>query len=292
MKTGTDLILVTGATGQQGGAVARELLAKGHKVRAMTRKPESSAAKELKALGAEIVTGDLDDAVSLERALAGVWGVYAVQNTWEAGVEREEEQGKRIAEVAKRAGVQHFVYASVGSAHKETGIPHFENKSRVEGIVRALGFPSYVILRPVFFMENLSSPMFLPAIEQGHLAVAMDPNTPLQMIAVRDIGRYGAWALEHPETLNGRAIDIAGDKKTMPETAAILGRVLNRTVSHLRVPIEEVRKFSDDFATMLEWFDEVGYSADIASTSKESGIQPTTLEEWAKSAFAPAGAAR
>ena len=292
MKTGTDLILVTGATGQQGGAVARELLAKGHKVRALTRKPESPAAKELKTLGAEIVAGDLDDAASLERALAGVWGVYAVQNTWEAGVEREEEQGKRIAEVAKRAGVQHFVYASVGSAHKETGIPHFENKSRVEAVVRDLGFPSFVILRPVFFMENLTSPWFLPAIEQGQLAVGMDPKTPLQMIAVRDIGRYGAWALEHPETLNGRAIDIAGDRKTMPETAAILGRALNRSVTHVRVPIEDVRKFSDDFATMLEWFDEVGYSADIASTSKESGIRPTTLEEWAKSAFVPAGAPR
>jgi len=292
MKIGTDRILVTGATGQQGGAVARELLAKGHVVRALTRKPESPAAQELKALGAEIVAGDLDDPASLERALAGIWGVYAVQNTWEAGVEREEEQGKRIAEVAKRAGVHHFVYASVGSAHKETGIPHFDNKSRVEEAVRSAGFPSYAILRPVFFMENLSSPWFLPGIEQGQLAVAMDPKTPLQMIAVRDIGRYGAWALEHPETVNGRAIDIAGDQKTMPETAAILGRAMNRSVTHLRVPIEEVRKFSDDFATMLEWFDEVGYSADIASTSKESGIRPTTLEEWAKGALAPAATAR
>jgi uncharacterized protein YbjT (DUF2867 family) len=289
MKTGTDWILVTGATGQQGGAVARELLAKGHKVRAMTRKPDGPAARELKALGAEIVAGDLDDAASLERALAGAWGVYAVQNTWEAGVEREEEQGKRIAEIARRVGTKHYVYASVGSADKRTGIPHFDNKARVEETVRALGFPSYVILRPVFFMENLASPWFLPGIQQGTLAVGMDPATPLQMIAVRDIGKYGAWAFERHAELNGRAIDIAGDRKTMPQTAEILGRAMNRPVVHFQVPIEEVRKFSADFAAMLEWFDRVGYSADIESTSKESGIRPTTLEEWAATAaLAPA----
>lgn len=289
MKTGTDLILVTGATGQQGGAVARELLAKGHKVRAMTRKPDGPAARELKALGAEVVAGDLDDAASLERALAGAWGAFAVQNTWEAGVEREEEQGKRFAEIARRAGVTHYVYASVGSADKRTGIPHFDNKARVEETVRALGFPSRVILRPVFFMENLASPWFLPGIQQGTLAVGMDPATPLQMIAVRDIGKYGAWAFERHAELNGRAIDIAGDRATMPRTAEVLARVLNRPVAHLRVPIEEVRKFSADFAAMLEWFDRVGYSADIEATSKESGIRPTTLEEWAATApLAPA----
>lgn len=293
MNLGTDRILITGATGKQGGAVARELLAKGHKVHALTRNPDGAAAAELKSLGAEVVRGDLDDASSLEHALAGAWGLFAVQNTWEAGVEREEEQGKRLAEVARRAGVKHFVYSSVGSAHKRTGIPHFENKARVEETIRGLGFPSYVILRPVFFMENLASPWFLPGIQQGQLAVGMEPTTPLQMIAVRDIGKYGAWAFERHAELNGRAIDIAGDRLTMPEAAEILGRVLNRTVTHIRVPIEDVRSFSADFAAMLEWFDRVGYSADIAGTSKESGIRPTTFQEWAATAaLAPAPAAR
>ena len=154
-------ILITGATGRQGGAVARALAGKGFKMRALTRKPESDAAKALAKTGAEVVHGDLDDAASLEKALRGVWGVFSVQNTWEAGVEKEEEQGKRLAKLAREAGVQHFVYSSVGSAHRKTGIPHFENKWRVEETVRGLGFPSYVILRPVFFMENLTSPWFL-----------------------------------------------------------------------------------------------------------------------------------
>src|SRR6188768_3420277 len=147
-------ILITGATGRQGGATLRHLAKRGgFKLRALTRKPDGDAAKAVSKLGAEIVEGDFDDAGSLERAMAGAWGVFAVQNTWEAGVEREEEQGKRVAKVARAAGVQHFVYSSVGSADEATGIPHFENKFRVEQTVKQLGFPSYTILRPVFFME-------------------------------------------------------------------------------------------------------------------------------------------
>ena len=281
METGKSLIVVTGATGKQGGATARELLARGHKVRAMTRKPDSPAARELAKLGAEVVAGDLDDATSLERTLAGAWGVFAVQNTWEAGVEREEEQGKRIAEIARRQGVQHYVYSSVASAHRNTGIPHFDNKWRVEEKVRALGFPSYTVLRPVFFMENLLSPSLLPGIQQGQLAVPLSPETPLQMIAVADIGKYGSWAFENHAALNGRAIDIAGDQATMPATAEILSKAANREVKFVQLPIEEVRKFSMDLALMLEWFDRVGYEAGIAKISAESGIRPTPLATWA-----------
>ena len=288
-----NLIVVTGATGQQGGATARELLAKGHKVRAMTRKPESPPARELAKLGAEVVAGDLDDAASLERALQGAWGVFAVQNTWEAGVEKEEEQGKRIAEVARSRGVQHYVYTSVGSAHRKTGIPHFDNKWRVEEKVRALGFPSYTIMRPVFFMENLTSPSFLPAIQQGQLAVALKPETVLQMVAVSDIGKYGLWAFENHAALNGRAIDFAGDQLTMPATAAIVGKAAHRELKFVPVPIEEVRKFSLDFALMLEWFDRVGYDVDIAKVSAESSIHPTPLADWAATAdWSPAVVAR
>lgn len=284
MNSKQDLVLVTGATGKQGGATARELLAKGARVRAMTRKPDGPEAQELRRLGAEVVAGDFDDDASLKRALQGAWGTFSVQNTWEVGVEREEEQGHRFAKLAKEAGIQHFVYTSVGSAHRATGIPHFENKRRIEQTVESLGFPSWVVLRPVFFMENLTSPWFLPSIQQGQLAVGMDPKTPLQMIAVRDIGKYGAWAFEQHAKLNGRSIDLAGDAHTMPETAKIIAAAAQYPVEFVRVPIEQVRQFSADFATMLEWFDAVGYDADIAKTSKESGIAPTTLEEWAKTA--------
>jgi len=293
METGKHLVLITGSTGKQGGAIARELLAKGHKVRAMTRHTDGAEAKALGRLGAEVVAGDLDDAASLERAAAGAWGLFSLQNTWEAGVEREEEQGKRLADVARRQNVQHLVYSSVASAHRKTGIPHFENKARIEERIRNLAFPSYTILRPVFFMENFASPWFLPAIQQGQLAVGIRPETVLQMIAVADIGKYGLRAFERHAELNGQAIDIAGDQQTMPATAEIFGRAIGQKLTFVQLPIDDVRKASDDYATMLEWFDRVGYDAPIERNARETGIRPTSLAEWAATVqWTPATAAR
>jgi uncharacterized protein YbjT (DUF2867 family) len=270
-------LLITGATGKQGGATIRALAGSGFRLRAMTRKPESDAALALANSGIEIVKGDLDDADSLRAALTGAWGTLAVQNTWEAGVEREEVQGKRFASIAREAGVQHFVYQSVGSAHRQTGIPHFDNKSRIEDTIRSLGFPSHVIIRPVFFMENLLTPWFLNG---DAIYAALDPATSLQMIAVEDIGRYAARAFTDAARLNRREIDIAGDAHTMPQVADILSRAFGRSIAFVRVPIEEVRKNSVDFALMLEWFDRVGYNADIPAHSREFGIAPTTLAKW------------
>jgi uncharacterized protein YbjT (DUF2867 family) len=275
------VVLVTGATGNQGGAIARELLAAGWKVRAMTRKPEGDAARALAGLGAEVVPGDLDDEASLRPALEGAWGTVAVQNTWEAGVEREEEQGHRFARVAREAGVQHYVYQSVGSAQRDTGIPHFDNKWRVEETIRSLGFPSWVVIRPVFFMENLLSPWFKPYIDQGVLAFGMKPETKLQSIAVADIGKYGLQAFERAAELNGRGIDIAGDELTAPEMAQVLSEVTGREIRYQQVPLEEVRKGSEEYAIMLDWFDRVGYDADIEGNAREFGIAPTRFREWA-----------
>jgi len=279
-KTGT--ILVTGASGQQGGAVAKELLAKGHKVLAMTRQPDGEKAKALAKAGATIVQGDLDDEDSLRKALKGVWGTFAVQNTWEAGVEKEEEQGKRFAKIAKEAGVQYYLYTSVGSAHRETGIPHFDNKWRVEETVRSLKLPLFTVMRPAFFMDNLLSPWFKPAIDQGKLMVALKPDTKLQMIAVEDIGKYGVWAFENHERLNGRAFDIAGDSLTMPEVAKIISSASGKQVVFDPPPIEEVRQNSMEYAIMLEWFDRVGYNTDIDGMAKESGIKPAKFSAWAR----------
>jgi uncharacterized protein YbjT (DUF2867 family) len=272
-------ILITGATGQQGGATLHNLLGKDFALRALTRKPDGDAAKALAAAGVEVVQGDLNDEDSLRRALDGVWGVYAVQNTWEAGVEGEEVQGKRIAQLARDAGVEHFVYASVGSAHRHTGIPHFDNKARVEDAIGALGFPSTVIIRPVFFMENLVSPWFLNG---DKLVAAMRPETKLQMIAVEDIGVFGAMAFTHASALNGRAIDIAGDSLTLPEATAILSRTMGRPLEFVQIPIAEVRKNSEDFALMLEWFERVGYNADITGLEREFGVKLTSFEAWAR----------
>lgn len=272
-------ILITGVTGKQGGAVAKALQGAGFHLRGMTRHPDSEHAVALSQQGVDIVKGDLDDEASLRRALEGAWGVFAVQNTWEAGVEREEEQGKRIAKLAREAGVQHYVYTSVGSAHKQTGIPHFDNKFRIEETVRGLAFPSHVILRPVFFMENLVAPY---SLNGDVLSAALDPQTRLQMVAVEDIGWFGARAFTHASELNGREIDLASDARTMPEAAATLSAALGRPITFVRTPIERVRQYSEDMALMNEWFDRVGYSADIAGLEREFGRPLTKLDAWAQ----------
>jgi len=202
-----------------------------------------------------------------------------VQNTWEAGVEGEEKQGKRVAKAARERGVQHFVYTSVGSANKKTGIPHFENKFRVEETIKQLKFPSHVILRPVFFMENLPSAWFLNG---DKLTTALKPDTKLQMVAVDDIGKFSAKAFIEADKFKGAEIDYAGDAVTMPEAAAALSELTGKQVTYQPIPIAAVRQNSDDFARMLEWFDAGGYTADIPSLEKKWGIRPITLKEWVR----------
>jgi uncharacterized protein YbjT (DUF2867 family) len=275
MKT----ILITGVTGHQGGAVAQALQGKGFHLRGLTRTPDSERAAALARYAVEIVKGDLDDEATLRQALAGAWGVFGVQNPLQAGVEREEGQGKRLATLAREAGVEHYVYTSVGSAHKRTGVPHFDSKSRIEETVRGLGFPSHVILRPVFFMENLLAPF---SLQGSTLASALGPGTKLQMIAVDDIGWFGARAFTDAVALNRREIDLAGDVRTMPEVAEILTDALGRPIAFAQTPIEQVRQYSKDMALMLEWFERVGFSADIAGLEREFGRSLTKLPDWAR----------
>jgi uncharacterized protein YbjT (DUF2867 family) len=120
--------LITGVTGNQGGAVAQALQGTGFHLHGLTRRPDSERAAALARHGVEVVKADLDDEATLRRALSGAWGVFGVQTAWEAGVEREEAQGERLATLAREAGVEHYLYTSVGSAHERTGIPHFDNK--------------------------------------------------------------------------------------------------------------------------------------------------------------------
>jgi uncharacterized protein YbjT (DUF2867 family) len=279
-------ILITGVTGNQGGAVAQALQGTGFYLRGLTRTPDSQRAAALARQGIDVVKGDLDDEATLRRALAGAWGVFAVQNAGEAGIEREEAQGKRLATLAREAGVEHYVYTSVGSADKRTGVPHFDSKWRIEETVRDLHFPSHVILRPVFFMENLLTPY---SLQGSTLAWALGPRLKLQMIAVDDIGWFGSRAFTAAAALNRREIDLAGDIRTMPEAAEILTEALGRSIAFAQTPIEQVRKYSNDVALMLQWFERVGYSADIAGLEREFGRALTKLPDWARGHARPNG---
>ncbi len=275
-------VLVTGATGKQGGAVARLLLKKGHRVRALTRKPDSPPAQELKRLGAELATGNLEDRASIERAAKSADAIFAMSTPFEAGMEVETRQGVTVADAAKAAGVKHLVYTSVGSADRNTGIPHFDSKYKVEQHIKTLGIP-HTIIGPVFFMENLISPWWLPGLQEGKLPMAMPGSRKLQQIALDDIAGFTALVLERREKFLGKRVDIASDEVTGNQVVEIISRLSGRKIEYVELPIAQLRASNEDFAIMFEWFDRVGYSVNTAALRRDyPEVGWHTFEGWAK----------
>ena len=271
-------VLVTGATGQQGGALARLLLEKGRHVRTLTRKPDSAAASDLRGRGAELAIGDFDDRASLERAMRGADAVYLMATPSEAGVEAEIRQGKAATDVARAAGVQHLVYSSVSDADRQTRIPHFDSKYAIEQHIQGLGIP-YTIIGPAFFMENLD----LPGLREGRLAMALPASRKLQQTALADIAGFAALVIERREPFLGKRINIASDELSGAGMAEILSQVTRRNIEYVELPVETVRAWSEDLALMFEWFDGVGYSGDIPGLRREyPDVGWHTFEDWAR----------
>ena len=271
------LILVTGATGNQGGAVARHLLQRGNfRVRALVRDPNKPAAQALKQAGAELVSGDFSDRASLDRALQDVYGVFSVQG-FEDGLEAEIRQGKTLADAASSAGIQHFVYSSVGSAERKTGIPHFDSKFQVEEYIRASGLP-YTIMRPVFFFYNYNS--MRPMIENGTLPQPLSPETKLQQLSEEDYGKMVAEVFERPADFLKREIEVASVDMTMTEIAAAFSRVLGKSVNYQQIPFEAFEQQAGEEVTiMYRWFENVGYAADLAKLKRDFPT-PTDFESY------------
>ena len=261
-------VLVTGATGQQGGAAARALLARGHTVRALTRNPYGDAAKALAAAGADVRAGDFNDPATLTAAARGADTAIVMSTPFEAGEEAETRQGVAAIDAVKAAGVGHLIYSSVASADRGTGIPHFDSKYAVEQHLAASG-PNYSISAPVWFMDNLAAPWMTGSLLDGTLAIALDKDRALQQVAVADIGAFLATLAERREQVFGRRIDIAGDKLTGEAMARIICNAAGRRVGYYQVPLDAVRQQSEDLAKMFAWFDAVGYSADIAELRSE-----------------------
>ncbi len=281
MPTTEKAVLVAGATGRQGGAVIRHLLPKGWKVRALTRDPRSAAARALTGRGVEVVQGDLEDPISIERAVRGVHGVYSVQDFWAVGAKREVQQGKTLAEAARKAGVEHFVYSSVGGAERNSGIDHWESKWAVEEHIRKLGLPA-TILRPVAFMENYYVDQVEIGILKGTLRDPIRADKPYQTIATDDIGAFAALAFEIPNEFVGVALEIAGSELTNPQAAQVFSRVLGRPVAFRRLPLPIVRLvLGREFYQMFRWFNADGFRADIAGLRRQyPSVHLQTLEEW------------
>ena len=272
------LILVTGATGHQGGAAIHHLRQKNFPLRAVTRDLGQPKTRSLVNQGVEIVRADLEDPESLTKALDGTYGVYSVQSH-AAGVESEVRQGINLADAAKRLRISHFVYSSVASADKNTGIPHFDSKFRIEEHIRATGLP-FSIIRPVFFMENWLG--MKSGIDTGTLALPLRPETRLQMIAVDDIGAFISLAFEHPGKWNGRTMDIAGAELSMAELVQVFTRVSGREVRYRQVPWDQFEKqLGPEMAKMYKWFEDGGPHVDIASVEREYP-RLTSFERWIK----------
>jgi len=279
-------VLVTGATGTQGGAVARQLVKKGHRVRALTRKVASPAAQALAALGVELAQGDLEDRASVDRALAGMGAMFSVATPYERGPAAETRQSILAADAAADAGA-YLVYSSVANADRQTGVPHFDSKFAVEEHIRRRGIEA-TILAPVYFMENAF--FGLAQLRKGVYGTPLSPARPLMQVAVSDIAAAAVAALENRDRHAGKRYDLAGDELAGEEVASILSTVTGRQLSYFQVPMEMIRgAMGEDAVKMYEWFETTGYFADRGALRRDFPEVPwlsfaawTRAQDWKK----------
>ena len=272
-------VVVTGSTGKQGGAVARELLERGHKVRAVTRDPKSNQAKLLEKAGATIVAASFEDTSAITKALEGATSLFAM-TVPSAGTEAETRQGIAAADAAKAAGV-HLVFTSVGNANRQTGIPHFDSKYEVEKHIAKIGVRA-TVLAPVAFMENLY--FIKEQLAKGIYASALPPTRAIAQIPVQDIGAVAVRVLGDSGRFTGKRFDLASDELTGNDVLAILSRLSVRPFSYYQVPLDVVRqRMGEDAVRMYEWFDRVGFAVDRAALRREfPDVAFHDFESWAK----------
>ncbi|MDT8912805.1 NmrA family NAD(P)-binding protein [Amycolatopsis sp. PS_44_ISF1] len=290
-------VLVTGATGRQGGATARALLAAGIPVRALVRDPARAGA--VAALGAELATGDLHDRESVTRAANGARAVFSVQMPAFTGdgfdFHGEVAQGVNLVEAAKAAGVPQFVHTSVSGAGRHVEAPGWAEgrwasmegtlnaKAAVQDRVRAAGFPHWTLLKPAFFMENFrpSLRFLFPRGVEGGLVSVIKPDTRVSLVAVADIGRAAAAAITDPARFDGVELELASDHRPMTEIAAVLSGALGR---ELRAPDlterEAVAAGMPPMGASHEWLNVIGQPA-RPRFAKELGLPLTPFETWA-----------
>ena len=272
-------VVVTGATGKQGGAVALGLLSRGHKVRAVTRDPNSKQAKSLADAGASLVAASLDDTAALTKALAGATSFFAMTTPF-GGTDAEIQQGVAAADAAKAAGA-HLVFTSVGNADRQTGVPHFDSKYEVEKHIAEIGVRA-TILAPAAFMENIY--FVKEQLGQGVYASALSPTRAHTQIAVPDIGAVAVRVLEEPVRFTGKRFDLAGDELSGNQAMDILSHVIGRPLNYFQVPLDVVRqRMGEDAVKMYEWFERAGFSVDRAALRREfPDVIFQDFESWAK----------
>lgn len=281
-------IAVTGATGAQGGATARALLARGHHVRALTRQPDSAAARALAELGAEIRYADFDHPESLNAALSGADSLFAVTTPFDTDTTVETRHGIDLIDAAAKAGVGHIVFTSVAHADRNTGVPHYDSKYAIEQHLRASGVP-WTVIAPAAFMDNYASGWTLDSLRDNTFAWPMPAHTPFTLICSEDIGAFAALALAHPADFIGRRIDIAADELTPAQIAEALTTALQAPIAHREVPLEYVRTRSADLAAMFDYFTTTGLDVDVPTLRHAHPEIPWhTFADWAATQNWPA----
>lgn len=294
MTDSSGTVLVTGATGAQGGATARRLLAAGLRVRFLTRNPQAAAARRLVAAGAQAAQGDLADAASLSDALADVASVFSVQVPDMTGKDMERRHGLALVRAARAAGVTRFVHTSVAQAGRHAGFPGWESgrwlsrywtdKWDIEEAVRQAGFAQWTVLQPAFMMDNLARPksaFMFPHLARGELLTALRPDTRLDFIAADDVGTFAAAALAGASSLHGNTVPLASQSLTMGEVAATLSATLDSPVRAVHVsPAQALAAgLHAGWVNSQEWMNEVGYAVDIAQVHRW-GLPLTPLAKW------------
>ncbi len=256
-------ILVTGATGTQGGAVARELLNRGYTVRGLTRNLDSDRAKVLRDLGVKMVQGDFANTTSLLNALEGVYGVFVV--TVANSADQEIMQGRNFIEAAKISDIKHFVYTSASNADENTGVPHFDSKYEVEKSLYESGL-KYSVVRPVEFMDNFRNYWIEQIKTSGTWLDPREPTKRHQWISAKDIGFIVGEVFDNPEEWVGKAVNIAGDEITIADFVEAISNALEMKVNFKKVSWQEYEELvGEDMAKMYRFFDDSGYSADLDS---------------------------
>lgn len=288
-------ILVAGATGTQGGAVARALINAGFPVRAIVRNPLTNESKVLASLGIELVKGDYDDIQSLEAAMDRVQGVFSVQMPPHPDdQDREVRTGLNLLEAAYRADVRMYVHSSVARAGDEKNFidwdldrwwkRYWESKTEVNNAIVERGLQNWVILKPSMIMENFLPPKvrgMYPTLAHGKIATALFPETRLDMIAADDIGAFAVAAFRDPTRFNGHSIDLAAESLTMEEVASVLSAGTGRVVSAQSLTEEEAMAEGNSPGLVLSqiWDNLEGYKVDIQA-AKNWGIPLTQFEGW------------
>jgi uncharacterized protein YbjT (DUF2867 family) len=252
--TNTNTILVTGATGKQGGGVAKQLAQNGFTVKALTRNPASAKAQQLKAFNIQIIKGDLNDVNSYIAELKDVYGVFSVQ-TFENGINKEIHQGTALATIAKKYNIKHFLYSSVAGAELQSGVPHFESKFKIENHIRQIGLP-FTILRPASFYENFLIPHVKKGILKGKLIQPVNSETVLCYMAAVDIGKIALKIFESPEKYIGKTIPLATEQLSTLEVAEIFSEVMGRRIEYKKLPALIIKLFlGSDLNKMFKWTD-------------------------------------